>query len=67
MSEAPHLELNNVNLGDLDPSSTSNTGTFSNGSYTNGNPKSKITENANGILTCEVCDKRPPVPCRDAV
>jgi hypothetical protein len=67
MSEAPHLELNNVNLGDLDPSAPSNTGTFSNGSYTNGSTKSKTTENANGILNCEVCDERPPVPCRDAV
>jgi hypothetical protein len=60
MSEAPHLELNNVNLGDLDPSAPSSTGTFSNGNYTNGSTKSKATENANGILNCKVGDKRLP-------
>jgi hypothetical protein len=60
MSEAPHLELNNVNLGDLDPSAPSNSGTFSNGSYTNGSAKSKTKENANGIFNCEVGDKRLP-------
>ncbi|KAF2800691.1 cell lysis protein-like protein [Melanomma pulvis-pyrius CBS 109.77] len=43
MSEAPHLELNNSNLPDLDPSAPSNAG-----SYSNGSTKPQGTQN--GIL-----------------
>jgi hypothetical protein len=62
MSEAPHLELNNSDLPDLDPSAPSNMDSYTNGNGSSNKPQ--LTKEH--IMNCKVCGRNPSDPCRAA-